>query len=341
GVSPLDPRRPNTSRHNNRAIDVTIWIYTPVPCLDWDRRDTLQDDGTRRLQLSDWFDPGRMHSGLRVFLLLLLLHHLLLLHLLMVSSSSSSSVGGGGGGAVACLCATTTPSGGLAVNCSATGLAAVPRDLPPDTAELRLRDNRLTAVPPGALDRLAALRRLWLSGNPFHCDCRIRYLRDWLLRNTAAGGTGGTGAGGTGAGVVVVDGSPTCASPSSLAGREIAGLGEEVFASCGEQQEEEDRGGCAAAGSSPLGRPEPPLLLLLLLLLLLCCVIVLLSWSLRLAKSSAVTLDIVRKHAGLEALPMSSGARRRRRQRLHSAAGSRVSGDSGAPLWTDEARNAS
>lgn len=55
--------------------------------------------------------------------------------------------------------------------------------LPSETTELHVQDNRLTSVSPGHFDRLVALKKVSLSGNPFHCDCRIQYLRSWLLRN--------------------------------------------------------------------------------------------------------------------------------------------------------------
>lgn len=196
--------------------------------------------------------------------------------------------------AVPCLCSTIRPAG-LRVNCSAMDLAEVPQ-LPSDTAELHLQDNRLTAVSPGAFDGLADLRQVSLSGNLFHCDCRIQYLRNWLLRSTA----------------VVAGGGPTCASPSSVALKEIVDLGDELFSSCAAEQS------CVGGASN------------ILLGAMLCCLVVLLLWCLRLAKNSAFTLDIVNKHSRFEAYSLRS-KKPKHRKRLQSA-----SGNSSAPLWTDD-----
>ena len=211
---------------------------------------------------------------------------------LLLATSSAHSVPG------PCLCSTLWPAGLLQVNCSAMDLVQVSQ-LPSDTTELYLQDNQLTAVSPGAFDRLASLRKVSLSGNRFHCDCRIQYLRNWLRRNPA----------------VVTGGSPTCASPSSVALKEIVDLGDELFSSCAVEQ------GCVDVASNSL------------LGLILCCLVFLLVWCLRLAKNSTFTLDIVNKHSGFGAGSLRSQKPKHRRR--VQCASSNVHSNSSATLWTD------
>lgn len=75
-----------------------------------------------------------------------------------------------------CRCA------GTRVDCGRRGLtwASLPAAFPPDTTELVLTDNNLTALPPGLLDALPALRAAHLGANPWRCDCRLVPLRAWL-----------------------------------------------------------------------------------------------------------------------------------------------------------------
>lgn len=163
-----------------------------------------------------------------------------------------------------CLCSAVRPAG-LRVNCSSLGLMDLPR-LPPDTAELHLQRNRLTSVAPGLFDRFVSLKKVSLSENPFHCDCGIRYLRNWLLRNRA-----------------IVPQQPVCASPDSVALTPIADLEDGYFSSCG---------GARCSDGTTYG---------LVVGLMLCCVILLLLWSVRLARRSTFTLYIEQRHWGLEA----------------------------------------
>ncbi|XP_071401034.1 platelet glycoprotein IX [Centroberyx affinis] len=186
---------------------------------------------------------------------------------------------------------------GLQVNCSSLGLMEVPH-LPSDTTELHLEDNQLTTVSPGLFDRLAVLRKVSLSGNPFHCDCRIQYLRNWLLRNRA-----------------VVSGEPTCASPSAVAWTAITGLSDDYFYSCG-------RKSCVGGTYNAL------------MGVMLCGLIVLLMWSLRLAKKSTFTLDIDERHTGFEAESLRS-LKPKHRKRLQTSL-SEVSGNSDSLTWTED-----
>ncbi|NXF06132.1 GPIX protein, partial [Smithornis capensis] len=78
-----------------------------------------------------------------------------------------------------CSCKSLGESRGLLVDCSSRQLQAVP-PLPPDTRILHLHNNSLSSVPVGALDVLLSLEQLEVSGNPWHCDCHILYLKLWL-----------------------------------------------------------------------------------------------------------------------------------------------------------------
>lgn len=169
-------------------------------------------------------------------------------------------------GAPPCRCS-SLPSAGLKVDCSLSKLTQL-IGLPPDTAELLVQDNRLTSIPPGLFDQLVRLEKVSLAGNPFHCDCRIQYLRTWLLKNTA-----------------LVSQQPRCASPSSVAGRNISTLTDDYFSSC-------------AKAKSTCG------MLNLVLPVAVCFLIPLLVWTLRLAKMSTITLYIGKKDCGLEAVPL-------------------------------------
>ncbi|XP_056278213.1 glycoprotein IX (platelet) [Pseudoliparis swirei] len=181
-----------------------------------------------------------------------------------------------------CLCSALAPSG-LRVNCSSLNLVELPRGLPSDATELHAQDNRLTSVPPGLFDGLVGLKKVSLSGNPFHCDCGIQYLRSWLLRNRD-----------------VVSAEPTCAGPSAVARRAVADLGDDYFSSCG---------GCAggAYDAAVAG--------------MLCCLIGLLLWSVRLAKMSTVTLCIHERHSGIEAERLRSRRPKHRRRSAGSEVG--------------------
>ncbi|KAM4609754.1 platelet glycoprotein IX [Polymixia lowei] len=215
-------------------------------------------------------------SGLGVFLLL--------------ATSSAHTV------IQSCLCSALLPAG-LQVNCSSLNLMEVPR-LPLETKELHLQDNQLTAVSPGVFDRLPELRRVHLSRNPFHCDCRIQYLRNWLLRNRD-----------------VISGEPTCVSPSSVAHTPITELKDDHFSSCAKQN-------CVGGGYNTL------------IGVMLCGLIVLLMWGLRLAKNSTYTLDIDERHTGFEAHSLRS-LKPKHRRRLQGTP-SEVSGSSASLTWTDD-----
>ncbi|KAM9856300.1 platelet glycoprotein IX isoform 2-T3 [Aulostomus maculatus] len=196
--------------------------------------------------------------------------------LLLLTTSCPSAYG------QPCLC-TALPPAGLQVNCSSLQLMEVPY-LPSDTTELYMQSNHLTTIPSGRFDRLIGLKKLSLSGNPFHCDCRIKYLRNWLLKNKAA-----------------VSQEPTCTSPSSVAQTPITKLSDDYFKSCAPKS-------CAGWGYSTV------------MAMMICCLVVPLLWSLRLAKNSMFIIYIEERHSGLEADSLLS-LRPKHRRRLHTNLG--------------------
>ncbi|XP_077404137.1 platelet glycoprotein IX [Vanacampus margaritifer] len=163
----------------------------------------------------------------------------------------------------ACLCTALQPAG-LLVNCTSSDLRELP-PLPSDTTELLVRDSGLTSIPAGLFDKAAGLQSVSLAGNPFHCDCSIEYVRNWLLRNRAA-----------------VSQEPTCSSPSSVAQKAITELTDDYFIQCAPR-------GCSSITSA------------VVMAVMLCCLIVLLLWSLRLAKNCTFTLNIEEKQSELKA----------------------------------------
>lgn len=144
-----------------------------------------------------------------------------------------------------CRCA------GTRVDCGRRGLtrASLPAAFPPDTTELVLTGNNLTALPPGLLDALPALRAAHLGANPWRCDCRLVPLRAWLAGRPERALYRGL----------------RCAAPPALRGRLLPYLAEEEL-----------RAACAP-GALCLGALAAQLVLLglgllhaLLLVLLLC-----------------------------------------------------------------------
>uniref|UniRef100_A0A3P8YQF3 Uncharacterized protein n=1 Tax=Esox lucius TaxID=8010 RepID=A0A3P8YQF3_ESOLU len=196
-----------------------------------------------------------------------------------------------------CRCS-ALPSAVLQVNCSSLNLTEVP-PLSLDTTELHLQDNHLSRVPPGHFDRLQSLRSVTLSGNPFHCDCGIQYLWAWLRRNRA----------------VVSGAVPTCASPGSVAHVAVTSLSESYFSSCGRRSCTDGAYGILVGS-------------------MLCGVIGLLLWSLRLAKNSTFTLDITRRHAGLNLESLKSLKPKHRRSLQRTLC--EESENSALLTWTDD-----
>ncbi|KAG9483670.1 hypothetical protein GDO78_009540 [Eleutherodactylus coqui] len=114
---------------------------------------------------------------------------------------------------VQCKCINLTVST-IRVDCSSQNLKNVP-PLPKETDELYLQDNLLTLVPPGAFDNLRNLKKLNLSSNPLHCDCKIWYLIMWLSDRNMDGVSG-----------------IKCVYPSSLYGKPVSQLTGDEITSC-------------------------------------------------------------------------------------------------------------
>lgn len=208
----------------------------------------------------------------------------------LLTSSSAHSID------KSCICSALRPAG-LQVNCSSLSLMELPL-LPSETTELHLRDNHLTSVPPGLFDKFVSLKKVSLSGNPFHCDCRIQYLRDWLLRNEA-----------------VVSEGPVCSSPSPVAQKAISELQDDYFSACKSTS-------CAhVAHTTVLG-------------LMMCCLILLLLWNLRLARKSTFILSFQERHSGFEADSLRSLKPKHRRRLYRGLSG--VDEDLDYLTWSEE-----
>ncbi|KAF7210054.1 platelet glycoprotein IX [Nothobranchius furzeri] len=221
----------------------------------------------------------------------------LTLAVLFTSSSSHRTV-------ESCIFSVIQPAG-LHVNCSSLELTELPH-LPADTTELYVQNNRLTSVSPGLLDRLRSLKRVSMSPNPFHCDCSIQYLRNWLLRNKA-----------------VVAEEPLCSSPSSVAQKTITELSDNYFFCCTFPLVHH------VITSSCVNTIHNTTLGVVLL-----CLILLLVWSLNLARKATYTLCLGERHLGLEAESLRS-LRPKHRRRLHSGL-SEVTDDSDSLTWSED-----
>ena len=49
--------------------------------------------------------------------------------------------------------------------------------------ELNLSQNKFTTIPKG-LANLTHLKKIWLGGNPFHCDCSMTWTIEWINKFT-------------------------------------------------------------------------------------------------------------------------------------------------------------
>ena len=53
--------------------------------------------------------------------------------------------------------------------------------------QLNLVENKLTSIPK-QMQNLRHLEKIWLSGNPFHCDCEMTWMIRWLNNFTTTSG---------------------------------------------------------------------------------------------------------------------------------------------------------
>ncbi|XP_014889049.1 platelet glycoprotein IX [Poecilia latipinna] len=228
----------------------------------------------------------------------MLLHSVTLaVYLLLASSSAQRTV-------QSCVFSELQPSG-LRVNCSSLNLMELPH-LPSETTELFVQDNRLTSVPPGKFDRLANLRKVSLSPNPFRCDCSIQYLRYWLLKNRA-----------------VVSEEPLCSSPGSVAQNAITDLSDAYFSYCTfPLVHQTSTSGCVYVSYNTIAS------------VMLCCIIILLLWSLILARKSTFTIYVEERHSGFEADSLRS-LKPKHRRRLHPEL-SELSADSESVVLSED-----
>lgn len=80
-------------------------------------------------------------------------------------------------------------------------------------SHLRLGGNQLTEVQPQVMATLTRLHGVELHGNPWLCDCRLRFVREWLHQHNIPSPV-----------------AATCASPSRVRGRAIIDLQIDDFA---------------------------------------------------------------------------------------------------------------
>ncbi len=71
---------------------------------------------------------------------------------------------------------------------------------------LSLYDNKIKCIQPASFDKLKLLSTLNLMSNPFYCNCRLKWLKDWLRNSNLA------------------TGNPKCSLPENLKDQYIASL---------------------------------------------------------------------------------------------------------------------
>ncbi|XP_037539896.1 glycoprotein IX (platelet) [Nematolebias whitei] len=217
--------------------------------------------------------------------------------LLLTSSSAHRTV-------KSCIFSRIKPAG-LHVNCSSSNLMELP-DLPSESTELHVQNNRLTSVPPGCFDKLLSLNKVVLSPNPFHCDCSIQYLRSWLLKNRA-----------------VVSEEPLCSTPASLAQKAISELPDDSFSFCSFPRAHLI---IASSCAHVVYNTTAGVMLL--------CLVLLLLWSLHLARKSSITVCLDERHSGFEANSLRF-LKPKHRRRLHTGL-SEATEDSDPQSWSED-----
>uniref|UniRef100_UPI00398E6249 platelet glycoprotein Ib beta chain n=1 Tax=Pristiophorus japonicus TaxID=55135 RepID=UPI00398E6249 len=73
---------------------------------------------------------------------------------------------------------------GTSMDCSGQELnvSTIPKRFAATVTEIKLNNNKLSAIPNGLFDPLQSLTSVSLDSNPWICDCNILYLRSWLLK---------------------------------------------------------------------------------------------------------------------------------------------------------------
>ncbi|XP_030235556.1 slit homolog 1a [Gadus morhua] len=87
---------------------------------------------------------------------------------------SSAAVGYASACPALCACSGTT------VDCHGLGLRTMPRNIPRTTERLSLHGNEISELPDGIFNDVASLSHLAIGANPLYCDCRLRWLSDWV-----------------------------------------------------------------------------------------------------------------------------------------------------------------
>ncbi|XP_062596553.1 platelet glycoprotein IX-like [Saccostrea cucullata] len=104
-----------------------------------------------------------------------------------------------------CTCQQAIGGSGQQAKCGGKELTEVPSTLPNDTCRLTLRDNTITTIE--AFRDLTKLEFLKLHDNPYHCDCELIGLVDFLK-----------------SGSVSVYENQCCFTPAKLNGTELVSL---------------------------------------------------------------------------------------------------------------------
>ncbi len=79
--------------------------------------------------------------------------------------------------------------------------------------KLDLSGNQLAELKPKTVDTVRGLHAVELSGNPWRCDCKLRPLKQWLVRENVP---------------LTLD--AVCAEPNRIRGKRFRQLGEDEFA---------------------------------------------------------------------------------------------------------------
>ncbi|RXM99850.1 Leucine-rich glioma-inactivated protein 1 [Acipenser ruthenus] len=70
-------------------------------------------------------------------------------------------------------------------NALCENIRSVPRSFPPDVVSLFIENNKIKSISPNAFQGLKSLIHLDLRGNAFNCDCKLKWLVEWMHNTNA------------------------------------------------------------------------------------------------------------------------------------------------------------